>query len=179
MRNIKLLIEYDGSAYQGWQRQAKGRTIQGMLEDKLSRITGETVVLYGAGRTDAGVHALGQAANFHTSQPIPTEALQKALNRLLPKDIVIKSGEVVAADFHARYSAKSKTYLYRILTGQCPSAFERRHAWHIPCSLDIQAMETAAQSLLGTHHFGAFHTILGRSRVRAAPLKPPSAASTI
>ncbi len=156
MRNLKLTIAYDGTNYQGWQAQSTGSTIQGVLEGKISRITSESVRLHAAGRTDAGVHALQQVANFTTSHNIPTPSLAKALNSMLPDDIVINDIEEVEPDFQARYRAKSKKYIYRFLQQPRPSPFERQYAWHIRKPLDIDKMRQAAQSLLGEHHFGSF-----------------------
>jgi tRNA pseudouridine38-40 synthase len=156
LRNLKLTIAYDGSHYQGWQVQPRGRTIQGVLEEKLRLITGEAVRLQAAGRTDAGVHAWGQVANFTTQHHIPAFSLLKALNSMLPRDIVVQEIQEVAPDFQARYQAKSKRYVYRILQQPHPSPFERQYAWHIPRPLAVAKMRRAAEHLLGRHHFGSF-----------------------
>jgi tRNA pseudouridine38-40 synthase len=156
LRNLKLTIAYDGTHYQGWQLQAKGMTIQGALEEKLSLITGEPIRLKAAGRTDAGVHAWGQVANFTTEYLIPTPALQKALNSMLPGDIVIIDIQEMEPDFQARYHAKSKNYVYRILHQPHPSPFERQYAWYIRKPLETEKMRQAAEYLLGKHHFGSF-----------------------
>src|SRR4030043_2270670 len=128
MRNIKLLIEYDGTNYQGWQVQPKGPTIQGILEEKLGFLTGEPVQLFGSGRTDSGAHALGQVAHFKTQSRMDICTIQRALNSLLPPDIVIQKIEEVDEGFHARRSSKSKVYEYRVLNRQLRSVFHRGEA---------------------------------------------------
>ncbi len=159
MRNIKLLIEYDGTNYLGWQVQPRGTTIQGLLEEKLSRLTGERIRLIGSGRTDSGVHALGQAAHFKTQSPMDTRTIQKALNSLLPHDIVIQEVEEAHEGFHARKHAKSKVYEYRILNRDLQSVFQRGYAWHIRQKLNLAEMKKATQSLIGEHDFSAFRTV--------------------
>jgi len=158
MRTIKLIIEYDGTNYQGWQVQPKGPTIQGMLEDKIKFLTGEFIQLFGSGRTDAGVHALGQVAHFRTQSQMDVHSLQKALNSLLPPDIVIQKIEEVEEGFHARKQSKSKVYVYRILNRNLRSAFHRGYAWYIPQKLNLVEMKKATQSLVGEHDFSAFRT---------------------
>jgi len=156
MRNIRLLIEYDGTHYHGWQVQPNAVTIQETIEEKLATMTRERVHIAASGRTDAGVHALGQVANFRTSSSIPLEGFVHGLNSLLPADIVIQSAEEVDADFHAQFGAKRKTYRYVILNGRMPSALHRHYAWHIPYPLDLQAMEGASRYLLGKQNFASF-----------------------
>jgi tRNA pseudouridine38-40 synthase len=158
MRNIKLLIEYDGGNYQGWQVQPKGSTIQGMIEEKLSLLTGETIHLIGSGRTDAGVHALGQIAHFKTRSKMDVRSIQRALNSLLPPDIGIQRAEEVGEDFHARKHSQSKVYEYQILNRNLRSVFHRGHAWHIPQELDLKEMKRAAQGLMGEHDFSSFRS---------------------
>ncbi len=158
MRNIKLIIEYDGTNYQGWQKQSKGETIQGVIEEKLKKITSEDIHLIGSGRTDAGVHALGQVANFKTNSNIDIYSLQRALNSLLPKDIVIKKVEEVELDFNARKNAKSKLYEYRILNQELPSPFLRTYAWHIPYKLNWIEIRRATQIIIGEHDFSSFRS---------------------
>lgn len=158
MRNIKLLIEYDGTNYLGWQVQAKGLTIQGMIEEKLALLTGETIPLIGSGRTDAGVHALGQVAHFKTQSRMEVGSIQKALNSLLPPDIVIKKTDEAEEAFHARKSCKSKVYEYWILNRNIRSAFQRMYAWHIPQRLDWKEMKKATQGLMGEHDFSSFRS---------------------
>lgn len=155
-KNIKLTIEYDGAAYSGWQRQKNDRTIQGEIENALLAMTGQKVVLTGAGRTDAGVHALGQVANFICDTRLEPEDFLKGLNSLLPGDIVIKDCAPVNEKFHSRYDAKSKIYNYRILNRTVPAAIGRHYAWHIRKPLILDAMEEAASCLPGTHDFKAF-----------------------
>jgi tRNA pseudouridine38-40 synthase len=156
MRNIKLVIEYDGSAYHGWQIQPELRTIQGVMQEKIAQITQSDVNLIGAGRTDAGVHAFGQVANFRTESVITCQALQRGLNGLLAPDIVITAAEEVDEKFHARFSARSKVYEYRILNQVFPSAIGRCYAWFVHRHLDIAAMRECAATLIGSHDFSSF-----------------------
>jgi tRNA pseudouridine38-40 synthase len=156
MRNIKLTIEYDGSGYVGWQRQPSGPTIQETVEASLGKITGEKIKLLGSGRTDSGVHALGQVASFRTGTTLSPSELQKGLNSLLPKDIVITDAEEAEPGFHAQLSAKSKTYIYKILSRPYPSALLRERAWFIPYPLKARLMDEAAGMLIGEHDFRAF-----------------------
>jgi tRNA pseudouridine38-40 synthase len=159
MRNIKLLIEYDGTNYQGWQVQPKGPTVQGILEEKIGLLTGQPVRLFGSGRTDSGVHALGQVAHFKTQSPMDISTIRRALNSLLPPDIVIHKVEEVDLGFHARKHSKSKIYEYRILNRNLRSAFHRGYVWHIPRKLDLAEMKKATQGLIGEHDFSAFRTV--------------------
>jgi tRNA pseudouridine38-40 synthase len=156
MRNIRLLLEYDGAAYHGWQRQQNARTIQEVVETALAKLTGEAVKVRGSGRTDAGVHALGQVANFKTSSHIPLKAFYAGLNSLLPRDIAVLDAVEVPPDFHARKSARTKTYEYRILNRKEPSPLNRRYAWVVREPLDFAAMARAAATILGEHDFSAF-----------------------
>lgn len=155
-KNFKLTIEYDGSRYHGWQRQPENPSIQAEIEKALAVMTRQPVILIGSGRTDAGVHALGQVANFHSDTRIPPEALQKGLNSLLPDDIVIGGCQVVDDDFHARYDVKSKIYRYTILNRATPSALERNYVWWVRAPLKREAMQQAMRSLMGEHDFSAF-----------------------
>ncbi len=155
-KNFMITIEYDGSAYHGWQRQAKGRTIQGEIEKALETMTGAAVLLTGSGRTDAGVHAYGQVANFHCDTDLKPEVFHKGLISLLPDDIVITSCKQVHQQFHARFDVKSKTYHYKMLNRPLPVAIFRQYAWHIRKKLDLNAMRNAIRHLLGTHDFKAF-----------------------
>jgi tRNA pseudouridine38-40 synthase len=154
--NFKLTIEYDGTEYQGWQRQKNGRTIQEVIENAINIMTREKVSLTGSGRTDAGVHALGQTANFHCNTELGPETFQKGLNSLVPDDIVIKECRLVDDKFHARYDAKSKTYRYNILNQKLNSAISRRYVWHIGKMLNPEAMRSAIRHIAGTHDFKAF-----------------------
>ncbi len=155
-RNIRLLLEYDGTRYHGWQRQAEALTIQQVLEESLQRLTGEKVALIGSGRTDAGVHARGQVANFRTVSPIPLQAFHKGMNSLLPKDIAVLEATEAEPSFHARKSARAKTYEYRILNRPTRSPLFRHYAWWIDGPLDLAAMAGAAGALPGEHDFTAF-----------------------
>lgn len=155
-RNIRLLLEYDGTRYHGWQRQADATTIQQTLEEALARLTGEKIALIGSGRTDAGVHALGQVANFRTNSAIPLKAFHQGLNSLLPRDIVVGEATEAPPEFHARKSARAKTYEYRILNRPTRSPLNRHYGWWIAPPLDLAAMARAAAALPGEHDFTAF-----------------------
>jgi tRNA pseudouridine38-40 synthase len=156
LKNFKITIEYDGTDYHGWQRQAEDRTIQGEIEKALMTMTGNKITLTAAGRTDAGVHAFGQVANFHCRTALDPHVFQKGLNSLVPKDIVITSCTQVSAKFHARYDVKSKSYHYRILNRDLPAAIFRKYAWHIRKKLNLDAMAEALCYIIGTHDFKAF-----------------------
>lgn len=159
MRNIRLLIEYDGTNYRGWQVQPKGQTVQGMIEEKLTVITGETIHLIGSGRTDAGAHAFGQVAHFKTKSHLSRSSIQRALNSLLPPDIVIRRADEVEDDFHARKKSISKIYQYRILNQNLRSVFHRMYAWYIPQKLDFKEMKEATRWLTGEHDFSSFRSV--------------------
>lgn len=162
MRNIKLTLEYDGANYAGWQIQRTGRgarskpTIQETIEKTLRKILQEKIKLIGSGRTDAGVHAAAQVANFRTNSTIPLEKLQRGVNALLPGDIVVKKLEVVPPDFHARFYAKSKLYRYTILNRSVPSAFLRAQALFYPYKLNLSLMRKEAGVLVGRHNLKSF-----------------------
>jgi tRNA pseudouridine38-40 synthase len=157
MRNIKLTIEYDGTDYFGWQIQRGKPTVQGEITEALERILKEKVRLVAAARTDSGVHALSQVANFKIgNEKLTSDSLRKALNGLLPSDIVIKEVKRVPDNFHARYSAKSKVYRYQILKQPFPSALERRFSWHIPQALDWGKIGEASQYFIGKYDFSQF-----------------------
>jgi tRNA pseudouridine38-40 synthase len=156
MRNIKLTMEYDGTDYVGWQRQTNGLSIQQVIEEAIEEITGETVKVNGSGRTDSGVHALGQTANFLTGTSIPTAKIPAALNSVLPRDIVIKDAQEMPLDFHARFSCKAKEYRYQVYNGETPTAIMRRYCYHVPRHLDLDAMAGALKLLEGTHDFTCF-----------------------
>jgi tRNA pseudouridine38-40 synthase len=156
MRNIKLVIEYEGTNYHGWQVQPRLKTIQGVLQSKLSTIIKADTEVIGAGRTDAGVHALCQVANFRTDSRMTQEEFKAALNSILPKDIVIRHVQEVEDEFNARYSATSRTYRYTILNSTTPSAFLRNYAYLVPQPIDIAGMADACKVLLGTHDFSSF-----------------------
>ena len=158
MKNIKIVIEYDGTDYHGWQCQANLPTVQKTIEDALRQITGESIKITGSGRTDAGVHAMGQVASFLTETQLDPETLRKALNSTLPRDISIIKAQEVPDDFHAQFSSRSKVYEYRIFNRQHPPALQRNRAWHIPEKLDAGKMKEAAAYLEGTHDFSVFAT---------------------
>ena len=164
MRNIRLTIEYDGTDYFGWQIQKRKPTVQGEIKKVLERILEEKITLIGAARTDSGVHALGQVANFKTrNKKLTTDNFIKALNSLLPSDIVIKEVKKVADSFHARYSAKSKIYRYQILKQLLPSALGRGFSWHIPQTLDWRKIREASKYFVGKYDFSPF-SVTGSSR---------------
>ena len=156
MRNIKLVIEYDGTNYHGWQVQPVVLTVQQLIEEKIEIMTRQRVPLIGSGRTDSGVHALGQVANFRTTANIPVEGFQKGLNSLLPRDIAIQSAEEVDFQFHAQRGARRKTYRYVILRRESPSALFRHYSWRLWGPLDLPAMEEATRCLLGRQDFTSF-----------------------
>ena len=165
MRNIRLDICYDGTRYQGWQRQVTTEdTIQGKLETALSRILNESIEISGSGRTDAGTHAKGQVASFHCVNNMPCEEILCQLRRYLPGDIGIISCKEASERFHARLNARSKTYCYRIWNSDVPCVFERRYVHIMPERLDVDAMRTGAEHLLGRHDFAAFCTNAGKKK---------------
>ena len=171
LRNIKLTLEYDGTDFNGWQIQAKGqRTVQGEIESALKKIfpphrTADRIKLYGSGRTDAGVHALGQIANFKTHTILKTEVLRKALNANLPPDIVIVRVEDVPLNFHAQYSAKSKIYRYTILNRDSRPAYARQLCLHFPYQLNLKLLRQEARVLVGRKDFRSFGSLdKGQSR---------------
>ncbi len=163
LQKLKLTIAYDGSAYHGWQIQPNGITVQETLQQALATMTGESLTVYGSGRTDAGVHAWGQVAHINTSTTIPLNGLWRGLNALLPDDIVIRSVEAVTDEFHARKSAKAKTYLYCIDNGPQPNPLTRLYFWNIRKTLDISAISRAADLLRGTHDFISFKAADGET----------------
>jgi tRNA pseudouridine38-40 synthase len=156
VRTLKLTLAYDGTAYVGWQRQAEGVSIQGLVEAAVARIEGEAVTVTGAGRTDAGVHALGQVATLDVASTIACDAYIRALNAMLPSDVRILAVEEAPPGFHARFSARSKTYRYRMMPATVASPFEARFAWHVTHALDRSAMRAALDACVGQHDFAAF-----------------------
>ena len=154
MAHIRMIIEYDGTDFFGWQVQPGKRTVQGEIEDALKQVTGKAVRITGAGRTDTGVHARGQVAHFDEMTELPLPRLQKALNAKTGDDIYIKEIDRVGDDFHSRFSAESKRYCYSIL--QVPSPLRNRYAWYTSFTLDIPSMKRVIPSLLGTHDFRHF-----------------------
>lgn len=159
MRNLKLILSYDGSEFSGWQVQPDAPTIQGTLSTAIRRLTGEKVLPHGSGRTDAGVHALAQVATFSTQSPIPAENLVKALNDILPAPIRVLEATEVPAEFHARKSAQAKTYRYRIYRAPICPPFLARYVWHFPYPLDEDAMACAAKLIIGEHDFTSFAAV--------------------
>ncbi len=156
LRNIKLILAYDGSGFNGWQLQPGVRTVQGVVEDALGEILGCRPRVVASGRTDAGVHALGQVINVQIRASIPAQGMLKGLNSILPGDISVRLAEDVALEFHARYMAKSKIYVYIVDTFDTPMPFLRRYALHMRHKLDIPAMGEAARFIIGEHDFTSF-----------------------
>jgi tRNA pseudouridine38-40 synthase len=156
MQSFKITLAYDGTDFVGWQRQASGASIQGILEDILHKLDVREVAVIGAGRTDAGVHALGQVASFSIDRAIAAGVLVRLLNAQLPGDIRVLSAQEVAPAFHARFDATWKKYRYRIWNEDVISPFERRYAWHVAGGLDVEAMAAGARLLEGRHDFSAF-----------------------
>jgi tRNA pseudouridine38-40 synthase len=153
----RLRLEYDGGSFVGWQRQDNGPSVQGALEDAIFKLSGERVTVTGAGRTDAGVHALGQVAHFDLEKEFAADKIRDALNHYLkPDPVAVLEAEIAAPDFHARFSAIARHYLYRIICRRAPLALERGHAWHVVRDLDAVAMHEAAQTLTGQHDFTTF-----------------------
>ena len=159
MRNLKIVLAYDGSDFSGWQVQPDAATIQGTLASAIGRVTGEKVLPQGSGRTDAGVHALAQVATFATESSIPARNLVKALNDALPPSIRILEATEAPPDFHARRSARAKTYRYRIFRGAICSPFLARYVWHYPYPLDEDAMRQAAGFVIGEYDFTSFAAV--------------------
>jgi tRNA pseudouridine38-40 synthase len=155
-RNVRILIEYDGTDFAGWQRQPGQRTVQADLEDAIAEMTGETVLVRGAGRTDAGVHAAGQVANFALEAAIPPLGLLRGLNSILPPDIALLDVADAPPDFDARFSARGKIYRYQVWNHLVRSPLQARRSWHCRRPLDLAAMQTAARELCGQHDFRAF-----------------------
>jgi tRNA pseudouridine38-40 synthase len=164
MPHFKITIAYDGGRFVGWQRQAAGTSVQGLIEDALHVFDEDDVAVAGASRTDAGVHALGQVASFTLRRTIAADVLRRALNSRLPDDVRIVSAEEVPATFHARFVASRKTYWYRIWNADLLNPFEREHAWHVRGPLAIDDMQAAARVLAGRHDFAAFQAAAGTQR---------------
>ena len=159
MRNLKLILSYDGSDFAGWQVQPHALTVQGTIASAIGRITGEKVLPQGSGRTDAGVHALAQVATFATESSVPTANFMKALNDILPASVRVLEVEEVAADLHARHSARTKTYRYRVYRAAICPPFLARYVWHYPFPLDEEAMVQAAGLVEGEHDFTSFAAV--------------------
>jgi tRNA pseudouridine38-40 synthase len=156
MPSFKITLAYDGTDYVGWQRQANGVSVQGLIEDALRELEGRAVAVAGAGRTDSGVHALGQVAAFTIERAMPPDALLRALNAHLPDAIRVMAADEVPASFHPRFVASTKTYRYRIWNGDVVSPFECRYVWPVGGALDVEAMSAAARLVEGQHDFAAF-----------------------
>jgi tRNA pseudouridine38-40 synthase len=179
---FKITLAYDGTAFVGWQRQAAGASIQGLLEDALAPLDRGKVIVFGAGRTDAGVHALGQVASFSLRRAIDGPSLVRSLNASLPDTVRVLAADLVADTFHARYSARRKTYRYRLWNADVLSPFERPYVWHVYGPLDRDAIAAAALLIEGRHDFAAFRAAGGKtrsterevfwSRLVAAPYSP-------
>ena len=164
MKRILLTVEYDGTNYAGWQRQINGLAVQQVLEEALQKATKERIVVTGASRTDAGVHALGQAVHFDTESRIPPEKYPFVLNTMLPRDVRVHSSREVPEGFHARFMTCGKRYTYRIVNSRHASAIRRNTHVHVPLPLDLSPMQEAAQQLLGTHDFAAFQAAGGTAK---------------
>lgn len=166
MKNYKVVLAYDGTDFKGWQRQPDGRTVQGVLEEAVRKVTQKRTVVHGAGRTDAGVHALGQVASFRGAFKLTDDVLLRALNAVLPTDVRVFSLEEAPAGFHARKSARSKLYRYRIVHAPQASPLDRRYVLHWPYPLDVRAMREAARMFVRTDDFTAFSSNRDRTPVR-------------
>lgn len=156
MRNIKLVLEYDGMNYHGWQTQPDLPTIQDTIEDALAKLTQTPIQIIGAGRTDTGVHAEGQVANFRTYSQMPVVAFQKGLNAILPRDIVVCAATEVAPEFHSRFSATSRRYRYTILNREYPTALSRQTSYFLPITIEVPQANTLCQTLVGKRDFSSF-----------------------
>ncbi len=164
MKRILLTVEYDGTNYAGWQRQINGLAVQQVLEEALQKATKERIVVTGASRTDAGVHALGQAVHFDTESRIPPEKYPFVLNTMLPRDVRVHTGREVPEGFHARFMTCGKRYTYRIINSRHASAIRRNTHVHVPLALDLAPMQEAARDLLGAHDFSAFQAAGGTAK---------------
>ena len=171
MKRILLTIEYDGTGYAGWQRQINGLAVQQVLEEALARATHERIVVTGASRTDAGVHALGQAVHFDTDSSIPPEKYPFVLNTMLPRDVRVLTGREVPAEFHARFMTCGKRYTYRMINTRHGSAIRRNTPAHVPLSLELAPMQRAAATLLGTHDFAAFQASGGTAKTTVRTIR--------
>jgi tRNA pseudouridine38-40 synthase len=154
--HYRLIVEYDGTDFQGWQIQPGVRTVQGTLEDALARLLGRSTRVAAAGRTDAGVHATGQVVCFHSERDVPPERLLRALNALTPVDLAVRAADAVPDDFDPRRAARRRRYVYRIWNRAAASPFWRRYAWHVPRPLELAPMRSAAAALVGEHDFSSF-----------------------
>jgi tRNA pseudouridine38-40 synthase len=158
---FKIVVAYDGGPFVGWQRQAEGPSIQGLIEDALADLEGGDVIVTGAGRTDAGVHAFAQVANFTLTRDIAPEVVVRSLNAKLPVEIRVRSADIVPSSFHARFDAKAKSYRYRLWNAEVLNPFERAYVWHVTTPLDVAVMTDAARLFEGRHDFAAFQAVGG------------------
>lgn len=161
MPSFRITVAYDGGPFVGWQRQAEGTSIQGLIEEALAELDGREVSVAGAGRTDAGVHAFAQVASFTLVRDTPPDVVIRSLNGKLPPEIRVRAAEEVPASFHARFDATSKRYRYRMWNADVLNPFERAYVWHVPGALDVAAMAEAARFVEGRHDFAAFQTVGG------------------
>jgi tRNA pseudouridine38-40 synthase len=165
MPRYKLTLEYDGGPFRGWQRQSEGASVQQALEDAVCGFCGEDVQVVAAGRTDAGVHATGQVAHLDLDRAVTPETLRNALNHhLRPHPVTVLQAAIAAGDFHARFSARMRHYLYRIVNRRAPLSLEAHRAWHVPAPLDAEVMHEAAQRLIGHHDFTSFRSALCQAK---------------
>lgn len=158
MRTILLTIEYDGTAYVGWQVQRNGPAVQAVVEGALAQLLGQAVRVHSSGRTDAGVHACGMAAHFRTASDLPLQAFREGVNRFLPADVAIRDARDMPGDFHARFSARGKWYRYTIYQDRVRSPLAARTSWHLRGNLDLELMRRAAAALVGEHDFSSFRS---------------------
>ena len=185
MRNLRLAVQYDGTDFAGYQAQPGTRTVQGVLQDSFRRLTGEDVRVHAAGRTDAGVHALGQVASLRTTTALSCTVVGRALNALLPADMAVRDVQDADADFHARFSARARRYLYLVYNDSRPAPLLRRYSYHVGTLLDTRRMDEALRSLVGEHDFAAFgrgmedresgvlgHTVRHLFRARCRRVRP-------
>ena len=163
MSSFKIIVSYDGGPFVGWQRQAAGTSVQGLIEDALRELDDRDVTVNGAGRTDAGVHAIGQVASFTLVRDTSADVIVRSLNAKLPPEVRVRSAEEVPASFHARFNATSKSYRYRLWNADVVNPFERAYAWHVFGTLDAAAMTEAARFVEGRHDFAAFQAVGGTS----------------
>ena len=157
-KNLKLTVAYDGSGYHGFQRQANALTVQQVLEETLTALMGEPIIIAGAARTDAGVHAYGQTVSFRTTSRVPTDRIPVAMQGMLPRDIAVLDAQEMPDIFHARFAATGKLYSYRILNSAVTDPLQRNYVWQVAKPLDLAAMQTVLQQIIGEHHFGAFQS---------------------
>jgi tRNA pseudouridine38-40 synthase len=165
MSRYKIILEYDGGPFVGWQRQDSGLSVQQVVEEAVEKLSGEAASVVAAGRTDAGVHALGQVAHFDLARDFPPETVRDAVNfHIKPHPVVVLNADIAAPDFHARFSATGRTYRYRIVNRRAPLALERGRRWWVPTPLDAEAMALAARTLVGRHDFTTFRAVICQAK---------------